>query len=82
VDAWGAAVVRLAYGLGRAAVRRVRDGRPRAGVDRLYAPGDLENEPARRHLEQGIAYERFVVDDLRALAAGLAIPFWLDPAEA
>jgi hypothetical protein len=46
------------------------------------APGDLENEPARRHLEQGIAYERFVVDDLRALAAELAIPFWLDPAEA
>ena len=59
--------------------RRVREGRPRAGVDRLYAPGDIENEIARRHLAEGIRYERFVVDDLQTLAATLEIPFDLDP---
>jgi LDH2 family malate/lactate/ureidoglycolate dehydrogenase len=63
-------------------VRRVRAGRPRDGVDRLYAPGDIENEIARRHLAEGIRYERFVVDDLQTLAATLEIPFDLDPREA
>jgi LDH2 family malate/lactate/ureidoglycolate dehydrogenase len=55
--------------------QRVRTSRPRAGVDRVYAPGDIEHEIARRQLAEGIRYERFVVDDLRALAATLAIPF-------
>jgi LDH2 family malate/lactate/ureidoglycolate dehydrogenase len=55
--------------------QRVRTSRPRAGVDRVYAPGDIEHEIARRQLAEGIRYERFVVDDLRALAATLDIPF-------
>ena len=42
---------------------------------RLYAPGDIELETARRQAAEGIRYERFVVDDLQALAASLGIAF-------
>ena len=52
--------------------------RPREGVARVYAPGDIENEIARRQTVEGIRYEAFVVDDLRRLAGALAIPFALD----
>jgi LDH2 family malate/lactate/ureidoglycolate dehydrogenase len=55
----------------------VRASRPRAGVERVYAPGDIENEIARRQTVEGICYETFVVEDLRRLAATLAIPFGL-----
>ncbi|MBI3973808.1 MAG: Ldh family oxidoreductase [Chloroflexi bacterium] len=52
---------------------RVRTSPPAAGVDQVYAPGDVENAFARRQLETGIQYESFVLDDLRALAASLGI---------
>ena len=74
-----AAVVPLARVAARAGevAQRVRTARPRAGVDRLYAPGDIESELALRQQDEGIRYERFVVDDLRALAATLDLPFGL-----
>lgn len=53
---------------------RVRESARKAGVDRLYVPGDMERERARRQLAEGLAYEPFIIDDLRALAATLGIP--------
>jgi LDH2 family malate/lactate/ureidoglycolate dehydrogenase len=55
----------------------VRASHPREGVERVYAPGDIENEIARRQTVEGIRYEAFVVEDLRRLAGSLAIPFGL-----
>jgi hypothetical protein len=48
----------------RAARDRVRANPPRAGVDRVLAPGDLENELARAHARAGIPYEQFTLDEL------------------
>jgi LDH2 family malate/lactate/ureidoglycolate dehydrogenase len=72
-----AAVVPLARVAARAGevAERVRTTRPRAGVDRLYAPGDIESALALRQQDEGIRYERFVVDDLSALAATLDLSF-------
>jgi LDH2 family malate/lactate/ureidoglycolate dehydrogenase len=56
----------------------IRASRPREGVERVYAPGDIENEIARRQTVEGIGYEVFVVEDLRRLANALDIPFALD----
>lgn len=53
----------------------VRASPPRAGVERLFAPGDIENGHARRQRADGIGYEPFILDDLRRLAAELAISF-------
>lgn len=59
----------------REIAERVRTSPPKVGVDRIYVPGDIENERARRQLAAGIAYERFVLDDLRALAGTLDLRF-------
>jgi LDH2 family malate/lactate/ureidoglycolate dehydrogenase len=54
---------------------RVRASRPRTGVERLYVPGDIEHQRAAHQSQTGIEYERFVLDDLRALAASVGIAF-------
>ncbi len=59
-------------------VQRVRTSRPRAGVARLFAPGDIEQETARRQRETGIQYEPFVLSDLTALAAHLGVTYDLE----
>jgi L-2-hydroxycarboxylate dehydrogenase (NAD+) len=43
---------------------RVRAAEPRAGFEQVLAPGDIENDKARRGLRDGIAIEQFTVDDL------------------
>lgn len=52
---------------------RVRESPPREGVDRIYVPGDIELEHARRARAEGIPLDRFIVDDLRQLGAELKI---------
>jgi len=54
---------------------RVRSAPRRTGVDRLYAPGDIEQEHARRQRKTGIAYEPFIFPDLKALADSLGIAY-------
>jgi L-2-hydroxycarboxylate dehydrogenase (NAD+) len=67
-------VARVATRAGEVA-ERIRTARPRAGVDRLYAPGDIESALAVRQQDEGIRYEPFVVEDLSALAATLNLSF-------
>jgi LDH2 family malate/lactate/ureidoglycolate dehydrogenase len=56
---------------------RVQQNPPRRGFERVYAPGDLENENARLYLKEGIPLEQFTLDDLAWVAehTGVALPF-------
>lgn len=54
---------------------RVRSVTPRAGVERVYAPGDIENEKAQRYLRQGIPYEQFTLDDMAWVAEHTGIEY-------
>jgi LDH2 family malate/lactate/ureidoglycolate dehydrogenase len=56
---------------------RVQRNPPRAGFDKVYAPGDLENENAQNYLREGIPYEQFTLDDLAWVAehTGVPLPF-------
>jgi L-2-hydroxycarboxylate dehydrogenase (NAD+) len=47
---------------------RVRAAEPRAGFERVLAPGDIENDKARRGMRDGIPIEQFTVDDLAWVA--------------
>jgi LDH2 family malate/lactate/ureidoglycolate dehydrogenase len=64
-----------------AEVRGVRDrvqrNPPRKGFDHVYAPGDLENEKAKKHLQDGIPLEQFTLDELSWVAehTGVGLPF-------
>jgi L-2-hydroxycarboxylate dehydrogenase (NAD+) len=58
----------------RAVRERVRANPPRAGVDRVLAPGDLENELARAHAREGIPYEQFTLDELGWVAEHTGVP--------
>jgi LDH2 family malate/lactate/ureidoglycolate dehydrogenase len=48
----------------RALQERVRALEPRAGFERVYTPGEIENGLARKHRAEGIPLEQFVLDDL------------------
>ena len=52
---------------------RIRQSPPRAGVERVYAPGDIENALARKHRAQGIPLEQFTLDDLAWVAEELGV---------
>lgn len=54
---------------------RVHATTPRAGVERVYAPGDIENEKARRHRAAGIPLEQFTLDELAWVAEHTGIEF-------
>jgi LDH2 family malate/lactate/ureidoglycolate dehydrogenase len=56
---------------------RVQKNPPRAGFDRVYAPGDLENDNARDYLRNGIPLEQFTLDELAWVAehTGVPLPF-------
>jgi LDH2 family malate/lactate/ureidoglycolate dehydrogenase len=54
---------------------RIRTSPAKAGVDRLYVPGDIERERAQRQLQEGLALEPFIVEDLESLAISLDVPF-------
>jgi LDH2 family malate/lactate/ureidoglycolate dehydrogenase len=61
----------------RALQERIRAQKPKRGVKQVYSPGDIENTNARRHLQEGIPLEQFVLDDLGWVAehTGVATPF-------
>jgi L-2-hydroxycarboxylate dehydrogenase (NAD+) len=54
---------------------RIHKTTPRAGVERVYAPGDIENEKARRYWTEGIPLEQFTLDELRWVAERTGIAF-------
>jgi LDH2 family malate/lactate/ureidoglycolate dehydrogenase len=56
---------------------RVQRNPPRAGFERVYAPGDLENDNARTYLRDGIPLEQFTLDGLSWVAehTGVPLPF-------
>ena len=55
---------------------RIQHNPPRRGFDRVYAPGDLENEHARTYMRDGIPFEQFTLDELEWVAEHTGIrPF-------
>jgi L-2-hydroxycarboxylate dehydrogenase (NAD+) len=62
----------------RATQERVRNTPPRAGVDRVYAPGDIENARARKWRVEGIPLENFVLDDLQWVAEHTGVTYDLE----
>jgi LDH2 family malate/lactate/ureidoglycolate dehydrogenase len=53
---------------------RIQQNPPRKGFDRVYAPGDLENENARNYVREGIPFEQFTLDDLEWVAEHIGVP--------
>lgn len=47
---------------------RVQQNPPRRGVERVYAPGDIENDNARNYIQNGIPLEQFTLDELNWVA--------------
>jgi LDH2 family malate/lactate/ureidoglycolate dehydrogenase len=54
--------------------QRVQSNPPRRGFDRVYAPGDLENENARNYMREGIPLEQFTLDELEWVAEHTGVP--------
>ena len=52
----------------RSNAHRIRTSPPKAGVQRVYAPGDIENEKAKQHTGEGVPLEQFTLDDLAWVA--------------
>ena len=50
------------------AMRQLRGARRAPGVDRIYAPGELEFETAARYDREGIPLNQETLDDLAATA--------------
>ena len=59
----------------RALRERIHATTPRAGFERVYAPGDIENEKARRHRAEGIPLEQFTLDELAWVAEQTGVAF-------
>jgi LDH2 family malate/lactate/ureidoglycolate dehydrogenase len=59
----------------RALRERIRGTSPRAGFERVYPPGDIENEKAHRHRAEGIPLEQFTLDDLARVAEHMGVAF-------
>ncbi|MBV9328821.1 MAG: Ldh family oxidoreductase [Chloroflexi bacterium] len=57
--------------------QRIQANPPRRGVERVYAPGDLENDNARNYMREGIPIEQFTLDELEWVAehTGARLPF-------
>jgi LDH2 family malate/lactate/ureidoglycolate dehydrogenase len=60
-------------------VRQLRDRihatTPRVSFERVYAPGEIENEKARRYTSSGIPLEQFTIDELHWVAEHTGIPW-------
>ena len=54
---------------------RIRSSPPKAGVERVYAPGDIENAKAGQARAAGIPLEQFTLDDLAWLAEHLGVEY-------
>jgi len=52
----------------RAVRSRIQQNPPRRGVERVYAPGDIENDNARNYIRNGIPLEQFTLDELNWVA--------------
>jgi L-2-hydroxycarboxylate dehydrogenase (NAD+) len=59
----------------RALRERIHRTTPRAGFQRVYAPGDIENEKVRRHRAGGIPLEQFTLDELAWVAEHTGVAF-------
>jgi LDH2 family malate/lactate/ureidoglycolate dehydrogenase len=61
---------------------RIQSNPPRRGFERVYAPGDLENDNARNYVRDGIPIEQFTLDELDWVAehTGVRLPFGGDHA--
>jgi LDH2 family malate/lactate/ureidoglycolate dehydrogenase len=59
----------------REARERLEASPPKAGVDRVYAPGTIENEKAAAHQKNGIPLEQFTIDDLTWVAQHVGIKY-------
>ena len=59
----------------REARDRIRATPPRAGVERVFAPGDIENEKARKFHAEGIPLEQFTLDDLAWVAEHVGVQY-------
>lgn len=59
----------------REARERFQASPPREGVERVYAPGDLENEKALAYQAEGVPLEQFTLDDMAWVAELLGIEF-------
>lgn len=56
-----------------AALREIKDSPRAPGVDRIYAPGEIEHETRARRLQDGIPLPPEVAADFTALAAELGV---------
>ena len=54
---------------------RIHKTTPRADVERVFAPGDIENDKAKRHWTEGIPIEQFTLDELSWVAEQTGITF-------
>jgi LDH2 family malate/lactate/ureidoglycolate dehydrogenase len=52
----------------RGARSRIQQNPPRRGFERVYAPGDIENENERNYTRDGIPLEQFTLDELEWVA--------------
>jgi LDH2 family malate/lactate/ureidoglycolate dehydrogenase len=59
----------------RGVQERIRTAAPRPGFERVYAPGDIENERARAWSRDGMPVENTFFDDLRWVAETCQITF-------
>lgn len=59
----------------REARDRIRSSPPKAGVERVYAPGDLENAKAAIHGREGVPLEQFTLDDLAWVAEFVGVEY-------
>lgn len=57
----------------REARERIRSSPPKAGVEQVLAPGDIENANAQKYEQTGIPLEQFTLDDLKWVAEHLSI---------
>ena len=54
---------------------RLQASPPKAGFERVYAPGDMENAKAIEHQKNGIPLEQFTLDDLAWVAEHVGIEY-------
>src|SRR5262249_15784301 len=56
---------------------RIQANPPRKGFERVYAPGDLENDNPRNYRREGTPIEHFTRDELEGVAepTGVRLPF-------
>jgi L-2-hydroxycarboxylate dehydrogenase (NAD+) len=59
----------------REARGRIQASPPKAGVDHVYAPGDIENAKVKANTSAGIPLEQFTLDDLAWVAEFLGVEY-------